>query len=130
MMPNYEYYCMTMLTVFKPWRSGHTLKSDSQSWTEAFNAYKFNAKDIQLMKNFNLRYECLDARDDFHATLKRQNRAANKLNRKLQTDSDSDSDSDSDPNDYTDRPKPVTKVIGQDALKRENHRKEILSILS
>ena len=80
---SYEYYCMTMLTLFKPWRSGSTLKTDEQSWTEAFTKYKFGPTDLQLMKNFNLRYECLDARDDFHSELKKKNKSASKLNRKF-----------------------------------------------
>ncbi len=40
---------------------------------------KFNAKDIQLMKNFNLRYECLDARDDFHATLEKTKQSSQQV---------------------------------------------------
>ena len=31
---------------------------------------EFKIQEIQLMKNFNIRYECLDARDDYRAQLK------------------------------------------------------------
>jgi len=31
-----EYYCATMLMLFKPWRHGKNLKDDDQSWDEAF----------------------------------------------------------------------------------------------
>ena len=69
-----EFYCMTMLTLFKPWRSGKMLKEEGQTWDQAFLAYRFNNRDKEIMNNFNLRYECLDARDDFHSALKKKNR--------------------------------------------------------
>jgi hypothetical protein len=65
-------YCRTMLTLFKPWRGGSDLKAPHQSWDDAYNVYSFSTGHATLMKNFNLRYECLDARDDFHAELKKK----------------------------------------------------------
>jgi hypothetical protein len=65
-----EYYCTTMLTLFKPWRSGKNLKDEDQSWDEAFTDHDFTERELQIMDNLNLRYECLDARDDFSAQLK------------------------------------------------------------
>ncbi|KIM77652.1 hypothetical protein PILCRDRAFT_11911, partial [Piloderma croceum F 1598] len=62
-----EYYCCTMLTFFKPWRSGKDLKSSEESWDKAFVAHEFNKRQMEIMKYFNLRYECLDARDDYSA---------------------------------------------------------------
>ena len=32
-----EYYCSTMLSLFKPWRHRRDLKGDDKSWDEAFN---------------------------------------------------------------------------------------------
>ena len=67
-----NYYCSTMLTLFKPWRKGHDLKSnDLESWDECFNKHRFTNQQDKLMKNFNIKYECLDARDDYRAQLKR-----------------------------------------------------------
>lgn len=66
-----EYYCSSMLALFKPWRVGTDLKNDNQSWDDGFNQYKFSDRQTTLMKYFNLRYECLDARDDFSAELKK-----------------------------------------------------------
>ena len=66
-----EYYCSTMLTFFKPWRTGNDLKNLNTTWDEEFNSYKFTAQQKQLMKNFNIRYECLDARDDYRAQMKK-----------------------------------------------------------
>lgn len=60
-----EYYCCTMLTLFKPWRSGKDLKCESESWDKSFVAHEFTKRQIDIMKNFNVRYECLDARDDY-----------------------------------------------------------------
>ncbi|KDR64971.1 hypothetical protein GALMADRAFT_46308, partial [Galerina marginata CBS 339.88] len=68
-----EYYCATMLTIFKPWRSGKDLKLENYSWDETFNTYKFTEQQELYMKNFNVRYECNDARDDFSAQLKKGN---------------------------------------------------------
>src|ERR1700678_4151298 len=66
-----EYYCCTMLTLFKPWQRGRDLKESVQtSWDNTFNEHEFRNQEVQLMKNFNIRYECLDAHDDFHAQLK------------------------------------------------------------
>ncbi|EJD38106.1 hypothetical protein AURDEDRAFT_72509, partial [Auricularia subglabra TFB-10046 SS5] len=59
------YYCCTMLALFKPWRSGTDLKSTDELWETAFEAHEFSRRQEQIMDNFNLRYECLDARDDF-----------------------------------------------------------------
>ena len=69
---NREYYCCTMLTLFLPWRDALSVKQPSESWESIFTAHKFSAREKQLMRNFNLRYECLDARDDFHAQSKKK----------------------------------------------------------
>ena len=66
-----EFYCSTMLTLFKPWRSGFDLKKDKASWDETFLLHPFSGRQLELMKNMNIRYECLDARDDFHAQMKK-----------------------------------------------------------
>jgi hypothetical protein len=42
-----EYYCATMLTLFKPWRHGKNLKEDNQSWDEAFTNYKFTPRQTE-----------------------------------------------------------------------------------
>ncbi len=49
-----EYYCLTMLVLFKPWRSGKDLKKVNQSWHESFNEYNFSDRQKQLMDNFNI----------------------------------------------------------------------------
>ncbi|KAF5385898.1 hypothetical protein D9615_002210 [Tricholomella constricta] len=79
-----EYYCATMLTMFKPWRSGLDLRTkidapfkpggpdeSYSSWDEAFVAAKFLPRHDTLIKNFNIQYECMDAQDDFHAQMKK-----------------------------------------------------------
>jgi hypothetical protein len=69
---DFEYYCCTMLTLFKPWRNSRDLKGAHELWAEAFASYQVKAEDRKIINNFNLRYECLDERDDYHAILKRQ----------------------------------------------------------
>jgi len=66
-----EFYCSTMLAFFKPWRSGKDLKLEYQNWDDAFTAHLFNARQLEIMKYFNVRYECLDARDDYAAQMKK-----------------------------------------------------------
>ena len=64
-----EYYCSTMLTLFKPWRRGTDLKNPKQQWDTAFQEHKFTPDQERYMRNFNVRYECLDARDDYRAQM-------------------------------------------------------------
>jgi hypothetical protein len=68
-----EFYCSTMLALFRPWRSGLDLKSERNTWDDAFTLYDFSPRQLILMKNMNLRYECLDGRDDFHAQMRNGN---------------------------------------------------------
>src|SRR6202011_4652211 len=69
-----EYYCATMLTLFKPWRSGKDLKDEMDSWDDTFVDHDFTFRQLQLMDNFNLRYECNNARDDYATQLKKKKR--------------------------------------------------------
>jgi hypothetical protein len=62
-----------MLTLFKPWRHGKDLKRDDQSWDETFTDYKFTLRQAELMKFFNIRYECNNARDDYSKILRQKN---------------------------------------------------------
>ncbi|KAJ3570418.1 hypothetical protein NP233_g4408 [Leucocoprinus birnbaumii] len=86
-----DYYCCAMMTLFSPWRSGHDLKRLDQSWEEVFSHHSFDDWQLQLMKNFNMRYECLDARDDFQAQRKNlsKTQAPNPLSGSEQTYADS-----------------------------------------
>src|SRR6202167_2696649 len=68
-----EYYCATMLTLFKPWRHGKNLKEDDQPWDEAFTNYKFTPRQTELRRFLNIRYECNDAGDDYSKLLKQHN---------------------------------------------------------
>jgi len=68
-----NYYCLTMLALFKPWRKGSDLKSNiSISWHEAFEHHSFSEEHISLIQNFHIKYECLDARDDYRAQLSKE----------------------------------------------------------
>ncbi|TFK48426.1 hypothetical protein OE88DRAFT_1634849, partial [Heliocybe sulcata] len=65
-----EFYCITMLTLFKSWRKGTDLKKFNESWDEAFSNFRFSTRQTQLMSNFNIRYECYDAHDDYSKQIK------------------------------------------------------------
>ncbi|KAF6761072.1 hypothetical protein DFP72DRAFT_804062, partial [Ephemerocybe angulata] len=84
-----EEYCRTMLTLFCPWRTGIDLRSADVSWEETFNQYEFTERERELMDNFNMRYECYDARDDYTAMLKSAGLGTNK-------DGDDDDDDEGD----------------------------------
>ena len=56
-----------MLTFLKSFCSGRDLKEENQSWDDAMEKHKFSDQEHQWMDNFMLRYECLDARNDYHA---------------------------------------------------------------
>ncbi len=73
---DHSYYCCTMLTLFKPWRNGLDLKSVDQDWDIVFNNHVFNERQTQLMQYFNVKYECHDARDDFHQQRKSKEKGA------------------------------------------------------
>ncbi|KAL1936864.1 hypothetical protein VTO73DRAFT_6441, partial [Trametes versicolor] len=69
---NREQYCMTMLTLFKPWRTGQDLRpSQDVLWDDVFNGYSFTERQLEVMKFFHIKYECNDARDDFSAARKK-----------------------------------------------------------
>jgi hypothetical protein len=67
----HEYYCLTMLTLFCPWRTGLDLKAPEISWGDSFKDFEFTVRQVEIMKFMNIRYECNDARDDFTAIRKK-----------------------------------------------------------
>jgi hypothetical protein len=114
---DFEYYCRTMLTLFKPWRSCQDLKDGHQSWAEAFTAYEFETEDKKIMNNFNLRYECLDERDDYHAILKRQSKLKERSKTSLYQDQyDNDCNLGINSNFEEDYGDP--KILGPNAIKK------------
>ncbi len=64
-----EYYYCAMLTFFSPWRSGKDLRAEEESWDDAFKRRVFRDEHTRVMDNFQLRYECLDSRNDFRAQM-------------------------------------------------------------
>ena len=47
------------------------LKRSDQSWDNAFTSHVFTPHQCELMDNFNLWYECLDGRDNFHTQMRK-----------------------------------------------------------
>ncbi|KIJ35411.1 hypothetical protein M422DRAFT_180787, partial [Sphaerobolus stellatus SS14] len=76
--PDPLYYSLTMLTLFKPWRTGEDLKLHSQSWSEAFTDFEFSAQQLEHIKYFNIKHECYDALDDFHTQRQQSDTYPNK----------------------------------------------------
>lgn len=49
---------MTMLTFFKPWRSGQDLcPTQDVLWDDVFNSHKFTDRQTEIMKFFHIKYE-------------------------------------------------------------------------
>ncbi|KAF5314576.1 hypothetical protein D9611_007202 [Ephemerocybe angulata] len=67
-----DYYGCTMLTLFAPWRNGIDLKSSDETWSAAYARYPFSERHGSIIRNMNIRYECYDARDDYHAQIKKR----------------------------------------------------------
>ncbi|TFK62680.1 hypothetical protein BDN72DRAFT_776818, partial [Pluteus cervinus] len=65
-----EYYFLTMLVLFKPWRKGYNLKQEMETWEDAFEVFKFSPRHSRIIKHINIRHECLDAADDYAAQLR------------------------------------------------------------
>ena len=127
-----EWYCMTMLALFQPWRSGLDLKVSEQSWDDRFVAHKFSSRQQEVMDYFNLRYECMDARDDFHAQLKKGNAIIPSWNDYAMSGNHADSVGDEDLDEYEGTAEPLQQEIdyepssiGNRELKRQ-HAAEII----
>ncbi|KAG2145269.1 hypothetical protein DEU56DRAFT_732367, partial [Suillus clintonianus] len=65
-----ELHCRAMMLLFKPWREFSDLKSDVESWVDAFEKETFPSRLLAIIKNMNVENECKDARDA-HAVLVR-----------------------------------------------------------
>lgn len=125
-----EFYCCTMLTFFAPWRTGLDLKKSDQTWNDAFELYAFNARSKQLMKNFHIRYECYDSRDDYHTQLKA--RVAAQQERLEDVDSD-------DEDNYIDHAEPGDDAdvdfdaddgaLGKDSLKWQTQMRDVETVM-
>ncbi|KIJ22672.1 hypothetical protein M422DRAFT_77669, partial [Sphaerobolus stellatus SS14] len=63
--PNPNYYAATMLTIFKPWRNGNDLKNVEEEWIDSFKKFTFSKQELELMKFFNIKHECIDEADDY-----------------------------------------------------------------
>lgn len=72
-------YSRCMLTLFKPWRSGSDLQSDSQTWEKAFSSWNFSDRQHEIMRNIQMKHECRDARDDFSLQKKKDLKKTNRF---------------------------------------------------
>ncbi|KAJ3521857.1 hypothetical protein NMY22_g12139 [Coprinellus aureogranulatus] len=90
-----EFYCSTMLTLFVPWRTGLELRASNETWEAAYERRTFSSHHSKIIANINVRYECYDARDDYHHQMRL--RAA-----EIMKDSESDDEEDAPDFDGTD----------------------------
>ncbi|PBK90547.1 hypothetical protein ARMGADRAFT_1046901 [Armillaria gallica] len=51
---DHEYYCLTMLTLFRPWCWGKDLKIENISWDTSFINFKLLPWQDKIISNFNL----------------------------------------------------------------------------
>jgi len=122
-----EFYCATMLTIFKPWRNAGHLKGLDQSWDDAFTSCIFPSRESELIGNLNLQYECLDARDDFHAEMNKKVNEARRMRDFEESDFES---SDSDEDDYAEQGKIFgMETVGKITRSRREQMDEMESLL-
>lgn len=69
---DHDLYCCCMVTLFVPWRLRSDLISEGSSWDNIFKCTTFTPRQRDLMNNFNIRYECNDARQDYYAQMKKR----------------------------------------------------------
>ncbi|KAG2127794.1 hypothetical protein BD769DRAFT_1294014, partial [Suillus cothurnatus] len=64
-----ERYCRVMLILFKPWISVDDLRSEFESWSDAFENFikRCGPNKLFIMKNMQILHECKDSRDDHFA---------------------------------------------------------------
>ncbi|KAJ7908617.1 hypothetical protein B0H13DRAFT_1617385, partial [Mycena leptocephala] len=46
-----EYYCMMIMTLFKPWRTPADLKDNESTWDQIFHEYTFTDRQTDLIHN-------------------------------------------------------------------------------
>lgn len=61
-----DYFYCVMATLFVPWRNGKDLKRADESWESSFKSNELDGRSRQIIKNFGIRDECADARDDYY----------------------------------------------------------------
>lgn len=66
------------------------MKLHNQTWESVFEEYSFSNRQQELMTNFNMRYECYDARDDFSAGFRGPGNDSVEGNINLDDDDDDD----------------------------------------
>ena len=129
-----EYYCLTMLVLFKPWREPLNLKIQKNTWNETFLKHKFTNRQLELMKNFNIKYECLDARDDYNAQMRNSDdNTFFPYGTEIENEKDDfDPDLFTKSNDFDDiynYDTMMTQPIGRSEYKRQREAEEIRNIL-
>lgn len=125
-----DFYCCTMLTFFVPWRTGLELRASTETWSDAFDSHPFNARALQLMSNFHIRYECYDGRDDYRNQMKARAAAQRPNEDELDSD-DEDIAGDSLDNlgDISTGDLYVDGVLGKDHLKWKKQMQEVETVM-
>ncbi|KZV58844.1 hypothetical protein PENSPDRAFT_672781, partial [Peniophora sp. CONT] len=65
-----------MLTLYKPWRKGRDLKAPEQTCKDAHEEYSYHQRFVDIQKYCKIRYECLDAQDDYRQSCKNDDTGA------------------------------------------------------
>ena len=129
-----EYYCLTMLVLFKPWQKPLSLKMEKNTWDETFLKHKFTNRQLELIRNFNIKYECLDACDDYNAQMRDSGdntffpHGAEVENEKHDFDPDLFTKS-NDLNNIYDYDTMMTQPIGRSEYKRQREAEDMRNIL-
>ena len=98
-----ERYCRLMLIFFKPWRHAQDLRSENETWSDAFENFIESClpETTKIIENMQLLHECKDSRDDHFANRRSgiRNRANQILNGQSCSRSEDDFGRDNDSED-------------------------------
>ncbi|KAI0054500.1 hypothetical protein BV25DRAFT_1811253, partial [Artomyces pyxidatus] len=53
-----------LLILFKPWRTLQDLRSNNETWCEAYDRHTFSPEARRIISNIHVEHECRDARDN------------------------------------------------------------------
>ncbi|KAF5309724.1 hypothetical protein D9611_014437 [Ephemerocybe angulata] len=124
-----ELYCCTILTLYVPWRTPLDLKSSVDSWAEAFDRHTFTDRHAVLISNMNIRHECYDARDDYHAQLKLRSAAQHGKEDELETEDEEEEFPEDTMLENVDMELSEDHTLGVWSQKKQDQMKEVESVL-
>ncbi|KAH6891706.1 hypothetical protein BKA70DRAFT_1233923 [Coprinopsis sp. MPI-PUGE-AT-0042] len=115
-----------------PQQKSHELKQDDQLWDEAWRASSFDRYTAKLIDNINLRYECMDAKDNLKSQHRKKYRTALGLPSEDDDDFEDIDDFDDGLDDAINADGSIDnhEILGKNRLSRLNQMRQAQSIVT